>query len=185
MTEASDLARALDFCKLLMDEDRLRLIAALMAGEATLSTLSAAVNLAEPKVARHLDVLQRAGLVTTQDEPQTLLFQFNRQRFRTERGAFFKAAARIGPPPPTFATPEEEVLNRFLDGERLVQLPVKGEKLLLVLEWLAGKFEPERRYAEKEVNQIIQQHHPDYASLRRFLVDNNFLQRERGIYWRS
>jgi len=35
------------------------------------------------------------------------------------------------------------------------------------------------------VNATIEGFHPDYATLRRYLVDEGFLNREAGIYWRS
>jgi hypothetical protein len=38
---------------------------------------------------------------------------------------------------------------------------------------------------EGEVNKILQRHHADYASLRRYLVDAGLMQRESGIYRRS
>jgi hypothetical protein len=41
-----------------------------------------------------------------------------------------------------------------------------------------------KRYPEAEVNALLQNHHPDCATLRRYLVDDGYLQRNRGIYWR-
>lgn len=38
---------------------------------------------------------------------------------------------------------------------------------------------------EQMVNLIIGQRHPDTAALRRYLVDDEFLSREAGEYWRS
>jgi hypothetical protein len=46
------------------------------------------------------------------------------------------------------------------------------------------QFESDRRYTEKEVNDIISRTHEDYAALRRYLVDSRRLAREREIYWR-
>ncbi|PSB67837.1 hypothetical protein C7B61_04075, partial [filamentous cyanobacterium CCP1] len=37
---------------------------------------------------------------------------------------------------------------------------------------------------EKAVNEIIQQAHPDSATLRRELVGYQMMRRENGIYWR-
>jgi hypothetical protein len=34
------------------------------------------------------------------------------------------------------------------------------------------------------VNEILTQFHPDYASLRRYMVDYGMMQRQGGIYWR-
>ncbi len=42
---------------------------------------------------------------------------------------------------------------------------------------LAGLFEPGRRYTEAEVNQTLGAWYPDYAALRRYLVDEGFLRR--------
>jgi len=56
---------------------------------------------------------------------------------------------------------------------------------LLVLEWLAMEFEPGLRYGEKEVNLTLEAFHEDRTSLRRYLVDEGFLSRENGIYWRT
>jgi len=35
------------------------------------------------------------------------------------------------------------------------------------------------------VNGIISRRHPDFAALRRYLVDEELMQRRRGVYWRT
>jgi hypothetical protein len=54
----------------------------------------------------------------------------------------------------------------------------------VILAWLAQHFDPDRRYPEAEVNQILQARHWDSATLRRELVGYRMLARDRGIYWR-
>ena len=83
-------------------------------------------------------------------------------------------------------TETDRVLAAFLapDGT-LRTIPSKHAKLLVVLDHLAQLFEPGRRYPEAEVNDVLRDHHPDVAALRRYLVENQFLTREHGIYWRS
>jgi hypothetical protein len=81
---------------------------------------------------------------------------------------------------------ENRVLSNFLtDDGRLRTIPAKHSKLLVVLDHLAQQFEPGQRYAEPEVNEILQRFHPDFAALRRYLVENDFMTREDGVYWRS
>ncbi len=81
---------------------------------------------------------------------------------------------------------DERVLRNFLtDDGRLHTLPSKRAKMLVVLDHLAQSFEPGRVYAEAEVNETLHDVHPDHAALRRYLVDNQFLTREDGRYWRS
>jgi hypothetical protein len=83
-------------------------------------------------------------------------------------------------------TQRERVLRSFMGADgRLHTIPSKHAKLLVVLDRLAQEFEPGQRYAEPEVNEVLQRFHPDHAALRRYLVENDFLTREDGSYWRS
>lgn len=81
---------------------------------------------------------------------------------------------------------DDRVLENFVDGAgRLIAIPVQRKKRLAVLRWIVEDFQPGRLYAEAEVNRILTRRHPDFASLRRFLVDEELLQRKRSLYWRT
>jgi ribosomal protein S18 acetylase RimI-like enzyme len=81
---------------------------------------------------------------------------------------------------------DERVLANFLGANgRLTTIPSKLSKLLVVLDHLAQEFEPGQTYPEAQVNTMLQRFHPDYAALRRYLVENGFLTREDNVYWRS
>ena len=81
---------------------------------------------------------------------------------------------------------DHRVLQTFVDvAGRLMSIPVQHKKRLAVLRWLVEDFQPGRLYPEDEVNGIITRRHPDFASLRRFLVDEELMQRRRGVYWRT
>jgi hypothetical protein len=80
----------------------------------------------------------------------------------------------------------QQVLRRFFDEHgRLVTIPAKHTTRLLVLDALAQRFTPGERYAETEVNARLRAAHDDVAALRRYLVDQGFLSREGGVYWRT
>jgi hypothetical protein len=91
--------------------------------------------------------------------------------------------------------PEAKVLRRFVHNGRLLTIPAALGKRRVVLDHLAGLFEPGRRYPEPEVNELLGRYHPDYAMLRRYLVDDGFLDREDEpapsgsrsvkVYWRT
>ncbi|WP_061295861.1 DUF2087 domain-containing protein [Herbidospora cretacea] len=84
----------------------------------------------------------------------------------------------------TEVTPE--VIDRFLRDGRLIQMPAKHVVRMAVLDRIAqSSFEIGVRYPEKEVNEILGGFFDDYAALRRYLVDNDFLSRENNVYWRS
>jgi hypothetical protein len=90
-------------------------------------------------------------------------------------------AADITDSPPEQAA----VLRAFFRNGRLVRVPAQRSKRLVVLDRLARDFELGVRYPESEVNQILLGYYPDYAALRRYLVEEDFLARESGVYWRS
>ena len=78
-----------------------------------------------------------------------------------------------------------ELVGRFVKDGRLVIVPSKRSKLLPVLDHIAQSFEPGRTYTEPEVNATLMAFHDDYVALRRYLVDEGFMTRENGVYWRS
>jgi hypothetical protein len=81
---------------------------------------------------------------------------------------------------------QERVLRSFMgDDARLHTIPSKHGKLLVVLDRLAQEFVPGQTYPESAVNEVLQRFHPDYAALRRDLVENDFLTRADNVYWRS
>lgn len=81
---------------------------------------------------------------------------------------------------------ESAVLKAFVaeDGS-LIDLPTKLRKRLVVLHYVAQAFDVDRDYPEVEVNSVLRGYHPDVAAVRRYLVDEGFLTREKGIYRRQ
>jgi hypothetical protein len=75
-------------------------------------------------------------------------------------------------------------LRVFLRDGKVPAMPVKRSKRLLMLEEIAQVFEPGVRYPETAVNRVLGAIHPDYAALRRYLVDEQFMDRSEGQYWR-
>ena len=77
------------------------------------------------------------------------------------------------------------VLRAFLRGGRLTQIPAQRSKRLVVLDHISRVFDVGVRYPEREVNAFLRAFHPDVAALRRYLVDEGFMSRERNVYWRT
>lgn len=70
------------------------------------------------------------------------------------------------------------------DG-RLKTLDIKEKSKLVVLREIAKRFEAERVYSEKEVNEILKTAYDDFVALRRYLIDYGFLDRkpDGSRYW--
>jgi hypothetical protein len=158
---------------LLADPARLKVVAALALGAGTIEEVSAASGLSLKDVALAARRLSRDGHALA---------------LHTERfGAAARAAAESAPAAaPLSSDPAEDaVLSAFVRGGRLISIPVQRTKRRTVLEHLVRVFEPGVRYPEREVNALLAVWYADVAALRRHLVDEGFLAREAGVYWRS
>lgn len=81
---------------------------------------------------------------------------------------------------------KDAVLRAFLTADgSLTSIPTKIRKRLVVLDHIAQEFEPGEKYDETAVNNRLRAFHPDVAALRRYLVEEGFLDRAEGRYWRS
>lgn len=67
----------------------------------------------------------------------------------------------------------------------LTQIPMHRAKRLVLLDLLSQRFVPGQLYSEGRVNLILGQFNSDWAALRRYLVDEDFLDRRDGFYWRT
>ncbi|SDE23108.1 hypothetical protein SAMN05660485_00258 [Blastococcus fimeti] len=164
---------------LLADPARLKVVAALALGAETIEEVAAASGLPLKDVALAARRLARGGLVHRDGHDLSL---------RTELfGAAARAAAEAAPSPePLSDDPAQDaVLSAFVRDGRLTSIPAQRSKRLVVLDHLVRVFEPGVRYPEREVNVLLAVWHPDVAALRRYLVDEAFLTREAGVYWRS
>jgi len=80
-------------------------------------------------------------------------------------------------------------IKQFLDNSgKIMQLPQKEKTKVKILLYLAEKFQEDRSYTEKEVNDVCGQWNTfgDFFLLRRELVDHGLLCREvdGSAYWR-
>ena len=166
---------------LLAEEDRLRVLSAVVLGSSTIDQIAGATGLDAERVAKALGRLSGGGLVSSEDGSRG-----GARRFRA-CPEVLKESAREGAsePDPADGKETDPVLRVFMKGGRLISIPATHSKRLVVLDRIAQEFEPGRRYPEREVNDTLAVFHPDYAALRRYLVDEGFLNREAGVYWRT
>lgn len=166
--------------RLLAQPARRRVAAALILRPSTIEELVAATGLTAREVTDALARLVAGGLVEEGAGGGFVLLE-----------AAFEVAARADAPSPRPSEHPEEpaevarILDQAFANGRLVHLPTKRSKRLIVLDRLAQEFEPGRRYGERQVNATLAAFDLDVAALRRYLVDEGFLDRAGGEYWRS
>jgi hypothetical protein len=171
-----------DLLRALADPERLAIAGALARSSATASDLAASLGLPITRVRRHLTRLGSVGLAVVGSDRRTwtLVPEALRDAAR-EIGPNRDAGLALG----AVDEEEESVLRSYFRGGALREIPAKQSKRTVILTRLAMEFEAGVRYPEREVNEILKRFHPDYVSLRRYLIDEGLLSRDKGQYWRT
>jgi len=159
---------------LLADEGRLKVVASIVLGASKLGEIRTKTGLDEATLTKALTRLDNGGLIEYKPDTGYLLCI-----------ELLRKAARSG----RKKVDESPSLESTLRNGRL---PRSREDRLAVLEQLAALFELGQRYPEAEINDRLKVINPDYALLRRYLVDEGFLKRENEVtghrtvmvYWR-
>jgi hypothetical protein len=171
-----------EIVRALADPERLAIAGLLAREDRTAEEVADALGLARRRAQMHLGRLTAAGVAAVAEDRRT---------YRLDPEALRHAAELVGPPREAglalgaASDDEELVLRTFFRNGRLTEIPMKRTKRRIVLERIALEFEPGRRYDEREVNAIVGVFFNDHASLRRYLVDEGFLDRAHGVYWRA
>jgi len=82
----------------------------------------------------------------------------------------------------------EKVLNKYFpEGTSgpLTTFHMQQKHKYIVLIEIAKRFETERKYSEKQVNELLKEVNDDYVEIRRYLIDYGLLEREPdgSQYW--
>jgi hypothetical protein len=175
----------LEFFKAMAHESRLRIVGLLAQREHSVQELADILALKEPTVSHHLAMLKAIGLVTVRAEGTVRWHALKHDVLR-------KLSQQVLRQPPEAIAAKEEpedwdskILKGFVRADgTLTQVPASRKKRGAVLRWLMREFEVGRRYREAEVNEIIQRHHWDAATLRRELIGHAMMARQNRVYWR-
>jgi hypothetical protein len=161
--------------------DRRRVLAALMLGASTTEDIKRMTALGTRPVVSALTRLTEAQLVLHDDDGRYWLVEevFRQAAIEAQQAA--PTSDEHGDAAPDAA----RVLRAFVHDGRLKSIPAQRAKRLVILDMLAQQFEPGERYSERKVNAILRKWNDDTAALRRYLVDEDFLDREAGEYWRT
>lgn len=174
---AAPAVEAETLLKLILDEDRLAILGMTAQRACTVREMADALPGKRTPPAKHVSELAEAGLLNQVGNDSYVLNVRQLQQWKRE------LFARPALPKPE--TSDGLILATFVRGGKMIQYPAQPAKQLVILRWLASQFEPGRKYAEREVNEMLAGHSEDHATLRRFLVDRGLLVRHEGIYQRA
>lgn len=178
-------ATLLQFFKALGNESRLKILGLLANQERSVGELAEFLNLREPTVSHHLAAMKEIGLVDVRAEGNVRIYRLETRALEKMSRDLFSQENLA-----TLATDEaddgweQKVFRTYVTNDVLKQIPTQYKKRMVILRWLATKFEMGATYTEKEISERLKQYNPDYAALRRYLVETRLMQRENGVYWR-
>lgn len=179
----TDIQVLMQLLKALADKSRIRILGILTQQEASVDELSAYTGLKPPTVSHHLSRLRALDLVSMRADGNVHFYKFQTESLR-RLNRLLQPEQLAAMATAEGDTWEQKVLNDFLIGEQLKEIPASRKKRLVILKWLVEKFEWNVRYPESEVNEMLKRHHPDFATIRREFIGNKLMLRENGVYWR-
>ncbi|MBD2022043.1 metalloregulator ArsR/SmtB family transcription factor [Leptolyngbya sp. FACHB-36] len=181
-----DFQQLLQFFKALANESRLKLVGLLAQRECSVEELATLLNLKEPTVSHHLAKLKELELVQMRSDGNTHLYQLRTDTLQALSKEMFASPNQLTALANDVDADrwESSVLRAFLAGDTLKAIPASRKKRWVILKWLVNQFEFDQTYPESNLNELIQRHHWDSATLRRELIGYRFMQREKGVYWR-
>ena len=197
---AEEMEKIVNFLKVMADKSRFRLLALLSEREYTVKELAGELGLKEPTISWHLTMLRNHEYVDLRKEGTSHFYRLKQEGVHSLLKEL-KAQAQEETADDTADDYERHILNTFFQKDgmreitvedktiqivqlRLKEIPTQRKKQVIVLRRLAQEFEPGVHYTEKEVNAILKRYHPDFATLRRYLVDNKLMERDTRLYWR-
>lgn len=82
---------------------------------------------------------------------------------------------------------EKSLLKYFPEGTDgpMKKFPLKEKQKLVVLREIVKRFTPNKKYTEKEINEVLTTVYHDYVVLRRYLIEYGFIDRkpDGSTYW--
>jgi len=171
--------------KALANETRLKIVGLLALEPRTQAALALALESQPEKLTRHLDLLARSEIIAGQGEESKRVWRLDVRWLQPEG----RVVPLLRRPPQDEAMAgldahDAKTLAAFVRDGRLVRVPAVASKQGVVLRWIAAHFDLDATYPEADVNAALGQLHPDFATLRRMLVDARFMARNNGIYRR-
>ncbi|MGQ5262615.1 DUF2087 domain-containing protein [Micromonospora sp. ZYX-F-536] len=162
----------------LADDGRRRVFAAIVLGATNAAHVAERTDLPARAVHTGIHRLTGAGLVTRSDGALAV----DEESLR--------AAARDRRPVDDAEPAGDPVLRTFVRDDVLVGLPAqRGRRRVLLAHIAERSFEPGTRYPERAVDEALKPWcaagGSDHVTLRRYLIDEQLLTREHGIYQRA
>lgn len=187
MNDEVKIQQLLNFFKALSDANRLKIIGLLAKEDLSVEQMAEMLGVRSSTVSHHLARLSKAGLVSARAESYYNVYHLNEERLESlSREILMKDTLPEVTADIDMDAYDSKVIRNYTNPDGTLKfIPTQQKKMLAILKYVVRDFEPDRKYSEKEVNEILERYNEDYAQLRRELVEFGFMGREGGgkSYW--
>ena len=177
-----------NFFKALADANRLKIVGLLAEKSYSVEELAVLLDLKPPTISHHLARLTEAGLVQAHSESYYNVYRLDKKVLEEKSRMMFSGneLSSVAAEVDADAYDNKVIRDYTRKDGSLKTLPAQRKKLEAILRYVVKGFDMEKRYSEKQVNEILKRYHDDTATLRRELVGFGLMQREGGggEYWR-
>ena len=181
-TKGSDRVKEkLELLKLLADETRLEILNILLKEDSYVEKIACELSLTPATICYHLKKMESAGVVNCSRSQFYIIYSLNSEIFDKPLFELIKKDEEIVDTEEKY---KKEVISNFFKYGRLTQIPTQRKKREIVLAEILKKFDLERDYTEKEVNEVILHYHEDFCTIRRELIAFGMMIRDHEIYKR-
>lgn len=163
--------------------ERLSVLGLLARRELTVEELTNELGIDASIVGKHLAELGKASLVVTRKDAHHRLLSLRQDTLAELAEWCGSQDVGFSETEPLLEVPEG--VRQFFSGSLLSSFPARQTKKIEVLHVLVRDFEPGVSYSEADVNLILLKRYPDFATLRRALIDEGMMTRRNGVYVRA
>lgn len=171
--------------KCLADKSRLQILKSLAKEDMYVELLAERLNLTASTVSFHLKKLQDAGCVTSRKSQYYTMYSLNKEVFQVRLTDILQEQSdEAALQAERERQYRKKVIDTFFEYGKLKAIPAQRKKRRIVLEEIVREFAFDRTYTEREVNIIIADFHDDFCTIRREMIMEGLMARDRQMYWR-
>ncbi len=172
----------LEILKIVGNQTRIDILRLLLQEDSYVEKIACQLSLTPATICYHLKKMEGAGLVCCSRSQFYIIYSLNREIFDRPLKDFIgesQGTRGVG----TDEKYKQQVLSNFFRFGRLVTIPAQKKKREIVMDEMVKVFEIGKEYSEQQVNEMIHTFHEDHCTIRREMVVQGLLNRNRDRYW--
>lgn len=170
--------------KCLSDKSRLNILKTLVVEDMYVELLAERLSLSPPTISFHLKKLAEAGAVRSYKNQYYTMYSICKEVFSVRMiDLICEESDEIILQDQREAEYRKRIIDSFFEYGKLKSIPTQQKKRRIILEYIASSFSTDHIYSEREVNLIIADYYDDFCTIRRDMIAEKIMARNKDGYW--